>query len=133
MIYDRLGTSLSEKPDAYEIIQGPPQVKILNQLTILACAGKLNGSFTNNQSVTVLIFMNVVAIGHSAGSTITSGLLARHPGVVDGAIFARFLLSSKGTDNLDAHGQELARTSREERLHEYPDGYIVQITINDVQ
>jgi hypothetical protein len=39
MIHDRLGTGLSEKPDAYEIVQGPPQIEILNQLTGLPVPG----------------------------------------------------------------------------------------------
>jgi hypothetical protein len=38
LIYDRLGTGQSEKPDAYDIVQGPPHIEILNQLIVLARA-----------------------------------------------------------------------------------------------
>jgi len=68
MIYDRLGTGLSEKPDAYDIVQGPLQIKILNQLIVLARAGKLSGSFAKNQTLTVPDIAKFIAIGHSMGS-----------------------------------------------------------------
>jgi pimeloyl-ACP methyl ester carboxylesterase len=134
MIYDRLGTGLSDKPDAYSVLQGPPQIEILNQLSVLARAGKLNESFAKNQSLTVPDITKVVVIGHSLGSVVTSGLLTRHPSAADGAVLTGFLLSTElSSDKPDAHGLEFARTSKEERFHDRPGGYVVQTTINDVQ
>lgn len=53
MIYDRLGTGLSGTPGAHDIVQGPLQIEMFNQLTVLACARKLGESFAKYQSLTV--------------------------------------------------------------------------------
>lgn len=134
LIYDRLGTGQSEQPDAYDIVQGPPQIEILNQLIVLARSGKLGASLSKSQYLTVPKFNKVVAVGHSMGSIVTSGLLTRHPNAVDGAVLTGFLLSSKrNEDKQNAHGLEFARTDKDKRFHDYPDGYVVQTTRNDVQ
>jgi pimeloyl-ACP methyl ester carboxylesterase len=90
---------------------------MLNQLTLLARVGKLSGSFATYQSLTMPKFTKVVAIGHSAGSIVTSGLLTRHPGAVDGAVLTGFLLSSQlSSDNPDSHGLGFARSSKRRTL-----------------
>lgn len=79
-------------------------------------------------------FTKVVAVGHSMGSIVTSGLLTQHPNAVDGCVLTEFLLSSEILrDNTDAHGLEFAPADKQERFHDYPNGYLVQTTVNDVQ
>jgi pimeloyl-ACP methyl ester carboxylesterase len=131
LIYDRLGTGKSDKPDAYDIVQGPPQIEILNQLTVLARAGKLSSSF-NGQQLAVPQFNKIVVIGHSIGSIVTSGLLTRHPNAADGAVLTGFLLSSKRS-SAPPLGLEFARSSKNKRFHDYPNGYLVQSTKSDIQ
>ncbi|KAK9364535.1 alpha/beta-hydrolase [Lipomyces kononenkoae] len=132
LIYDRLGTGQSEKPDAYSIVQGPPQIEILNQLTVLARSGKLGSSLSKNQHLTVPNFKKIVVIGHSIGSIITSGLLTRHPSAADGAVLTGFLLSSERVTT-PPRGLGLARSSENKRFNKYPNGYVVQGSQNDIQ
>jgi pimeloyl-ACP methyl ester carboxylesterase len=129
LIYDRLGTGQSEKPDAYDIVQGPPQIEILNQLIVLARAGKLGLS---ELQLTVPKFNKVVVVGHSIGSIVTSGLLSRHPSAADGAVLTGFILSSERNSQL-ARGLQFARSSANPRFHQYPNGYVVQTTQGDIQ
>lgn len=131
LIYDRLGIGNSEKPDAYDIVQFPPQIEILNQLIVLARAGKLGSSF-KQQNLSVAKFSKVVVIGHSIGSIVTSGLLTRHPSAADGAILTGFLLSSDRSTQ-PPRGLDFARSSANERFQQYPNGYVVQTTKGDIQ
>lgn len=127
LIYDRLGTGKSGKPDTYDIIQGRPQIEILNQLIVLGRAGKLG----EHQRLALPRFEKVVVVGHSIGSILTSGLFTRYPDAVDGAVLTGYLLSIHR--NQDIPGLEYARTSKDKRFHNYPGGYVVRATRNDVQ
>jgi len=131
LIYDRLGTGQSEKPDAYDMVQFPSQIEILNQLVVYARAGKLASSI-KPQSLTLPKINKVVVVGHSIGSIITSRLLAQYPNAADGAVLTGFLLSQKHT-TAPPRGLELARSSANQRFHKYPNGYVVQGTESDIQ
>jgi pimeloyl-ACP methyl ester carboxylesterase len=131
LIYDRLGTGQSDKPDAHDIVQFLPQIEILNQLVASARAGKLTSSF-KHETLTVPKFNKVVVVGHSIGSILTSGLLTRYPSAADGAVLTGFLQSSQAKTN-PPQGLEFARTNANERFHNNPIGYVVQGAESDIQ
>lgn len=130
LIYDRLGCGQSEKADAYDVVQGPTEIEILHQLIVLARAGKLSPA--KHQYLKVPTFDKIVAVGHSIGSILTSGMLTKYPDAVEGAILTGFLLSGKG-GNIAPPGLEFARSSDPRRFHNFPSGYLVQATRSDIQ
>lgn len=102
--HDRLGTGLSDKPDAYDIVQTSVQVDILRSLTTLARLGQLpNPTYTRRLSTSgnVAHIKNdwkpskVVQVGHSLGSIITAWLLSQTGGMSDGAILTSFLFNNQ--------------------------------------
>ncbi|KAF2670693.1 hypothetical protein BT63DRAFT_411806 [Microthyrium microscopicum] len=124
------GTDRSEKPDAYEIVQGPTQIEILNQLIALARSGRL-GLSVKQQQCTLTNFNKTVALRHLIGSIVTSGLLTRHPSAANGAVLTGFLLSTK-TLNTQPPGLILARSDSNQRFQNLPNGYLVQATQGDI-
>ncbi|PVH91895.1 alpha/beta-hydrolase [Periconia macrospinosa] len=131
LIYDRLGTGQSDKPDAHDIVQFPVQIEILNQFVISARAGKLTASI-KHPTLTVPKFNKIVAVGHSIGSILTSGLLTRYPSAVDGAVLTGYLLTPQANTN-PPQGLEFARDNGNTRFHNDPNGYVVQGAESDIQ
>lgn len=98
LTYDRLGTGNSTKADAYTMVQAGVEIEIVRTLTELARAGKLmscakviGSRATNNTSaMNDYVPDKVVHVGHSYGSFMTSGLLARYGNMSDGAILSQY-------------------------------------------
>lgn len=97
LTYDRLGTGNSTKADAYDVVQAGVEIEIVRGLTELARAGKLVSSSkvvqsTCNETGALLGYVpsKVVHVGHSYGSFMTSGLLARYGNLSDGAILSEY-------------------------------------------
>lgn len=97
LTYDRLGTGNSTKADAYDIVQAGVEIEIVRGVTELARAGKLVSSSnvvqsTCNDTGALVNYVpsKVVHIGHSYGSFMTSGLLARYGNLSDGAILSEY-------------------------------------------
>lgn len=80
LVYDRLGASRSSHPDPYTIVQIPVQVDVLAQLTIRLRDGTLAPHIHLPQP------RKIVHVGHSIGSGITSGFIARYPHLSDGVV-----------------------------------------------
>lgn len=97
LTYDRLGTGNSTKADAYDIVQAGAEIEIVRGLTELARAGnlmpsaKVVGPFHNDTNILQgYTPSKVVHVGHSYGSFMTSGLLARYGNMSDGAVLSKF-------------------------------------------
>jgi pimeloyl-ACP methyl ester carboxylesterase len=85
-LYDRLGTGLSDHPDATEIVQLPLQVEIAHELVQLLRAA----SIANHT------FEKVVGVGHSFGSFQTNLLTASYPKDLDAAVLTGFSNDNSG-------------------------------------
>jgi pimeloyl-ACP methyl ester carboxylesterase len=140
LTYDRLGTGRSEKPDAYDIVQVPTEVEILASLTKLARSGKLVSSSkvmsatTRKASIPYFQPSKVVQVGHSFGSYLIAGMLARYGNLTDGAILSSFLITKldRMIDVLH-YDHEFAREHDPVRFGEYPSGYFVLNTESCLQ
>lgn len=140
LTYDRLGTGESEKPNAYDIVQIPTEIEILAGLTKLARSGKLISSSkvssaTNGKTI-VPDFQpsKIIQVGHSFGSYLIAGMLARYGNLSDGAILTGFLIT-----NLDRmldvlhYDHEFARQHDPVRFGDYSSGYFVLNTESCLQ
>ncbi|KAK3074318.1 hypothetical protein LTR53_003366 [Teratosphaeriaceae sp. CCFEE 6253] len=81
--YDRLTVGDSERPDAYTVAQTQVEVEILRHLAEMARDGRLLQLAPSGPTTS---FHKIIAVGHSYGSKITSGLLAQYGGLVDAAV-----------------------------------------------
>lgn len=115
--YDRLGVGQSDHPDAYEVVQGPLELEILRQLTLMARNGTLydfagkaepaDVNFTKQPKPT-----KVVHVGHSFGSFLTSAFIATYGNLTDGAIITGYLLTQfLASTGSTTFGVEYAATS----------------------
>ena len=96
LTYDRLGTGLSAKPDAYTVVQSPLQLEILRKLTIMARSGDLFAFAKQQKSSKPEIQQierasKVVHVGHSFGSILTSALLSSYGNISDAAIITGYV------------------------------------------
>lgn len=136
LTYDRLGTGLSDKPDAYDIVQAPLQVDILRRLTILARNGELVKAAKPHlpRGATTPKFSKFVHVGHSFGSTITNALQAKYPELTDGAIQTGWLVNAHlGAFGQAAFGFEYARENSPKKFGDRGSGYIVPGTKSSFQ
>ncbi|KAM7183617.1 hypothetical protein V8F20_012556 [Naviculisporaceae sp. PSN 640] len=149
--YDRLGTGLSDKPDAYDIVQTSVQIEILKQLTILARSGKLVSSSKRITKSTPALdkFLpeKIIQVGHSFGSITVAGLISQEgqtsetttPALADGAILTGFLISDpiKAAQigmgpGVAGWGFEHARSFDPVAFADRRSGYLVQATKSSV-
>lgn len=146
LTYDRLGTGQSDVPeDAYDIVQIPTEVEILAGLTQLARSGQLLSSSTilatnavTNTTADSFTAANppskIIHIGHSLGSYITSGLLARHGDLSDGSVLTGYYLNSHlGLVNVSFFDHGFAAESAPARLSHYPSGYLLSTGPENMQ
>lgn len=142
-IYDRLGTGLSDKPDAYDIVQTSVQVDILRALTTFARSGQLlNSTYTRRISTSGNVAhikddwkpTKVIHVGHSLGSIITASLLSQTGGISDGAILTGFLFNTQmGGASPATWGFEYARENDPHKFGDRGSGYVVQARRSNVQ
>jgi pimeloyl-ACP methyl ester carboxylesterase len=136
LTYDRLGTGLSDKPDAYDIIQAPLQVEILKELTISARSGELasNSKKYFTGGVVPPTFTMFVHVGHSFGSALTNYLLVKYPELSDGAIQTGWLPNEHfGAFGLAAFGYHFAPENDPKRFGKLGSGFIITGTKNSFQ
>jgi pimeloyl-ACP methyl ester carboxylesterase len=142
LTYDRLGTGQSEVPDdAYDIVQIPTEVEILAGLTDLARKGKLLSASTivaSNCTANSFTAANppskIIHIGHSLGSYITSGLLARHGDLSDGSVMTGYYLNSHlGLVNVSFFDHGFAAGSNPTKFSHYPSGYLLSTRPENMQ
>lgn len=86
--YDRLGTGASSHPDPIQVVQGPLEVVIANNLIALL----RNGTFASTT------FTHVVGTGHSFGSEITEAVTANYPTSLDLAVLTGFSVNTSAVD-----------------------------------
>ncbi|KAH9832772.1 hypothetical protein Tdes44962_MAKER00253 [Teratosphaeria destructans] len=97
--YDRLGTGQSDRPDAYTVVQGPVELEILRQLTLMGRDGSLYTLAAKQRNPAIPAFASlappskVVHIGHSWGSVLTAAFMAKYANLTDGTILTAYILS----------------------------------------
>ena len=96
LTYDRLGTGLSAKPDAYTVVQSPLQLEILRKLTVMARNGDIFTLAKQSKSSKPEIQQlerasKVVHVGHSFGSILTSALLHSYGSISDAAVLTGYV------------------------------------------
>lgn len=142
LTYDRLGTGQSDVPeDAYDIVQIPTDVEILAGLTQLARSGQLLSSSTivaTNTTADSFTAANppskIIHIGHSLGSYITTGLLARHGDLSDGSVLTGYYLNSHlGLVNVSFFDHGFAAESEPAKFSHYPSGYLLSTGPENMQ
>jgi pimeloyl-ACP methyl ester carboxylesterase len=134
LVYDRLGVGRSDKPDAYEILQAPVEVEVLHQLTSLARSGQLFSPTQAHQGVKIPKFDKIVLVGHSFGTAITSGVVSKYGGTIDGAVLTAFVLNKEfSATGIDSFGWEYAPQNDRKRFGSFSSGRLVQGTVSNVQ
>lgn len=96
--YDRLGVGQSDHPDAYDVVQGPLELEVLRQLTLMARNGSLYDLASQEQAANTAFTKlakpsKIVHVGHSFGSFLTSAFIATYGELSDGAIITGYLLT----------------------------------------
>ena len=149
LTYDRLGTGLSDKPDAYTIVQAPLQVEILRSITNMARSGELlkhaagnaypvgttvSAASPNNFKSSGVSFDKVIHVGHSFGSFLTDTLLARYGNLSDSAVLTGYILNEHIADvRTTTFGLEYAPQNNMTLFGDRSSGYIVWGTLGSVQ
>ncbi|KAJ9609116.1 hypothetical protein H2200_006887 [Cladophialophora chaetospira] len=100
LTYDCLGTGKSETPDAYDIVQAPVDVEVMQGLTSMARNGNLVSASTvisgqPTPEMKAYRPQKVVHVGHSIGSFLTIGFTAAYPTLSDGIILTGMLFSNE--------------------------------------
>ncbi|KAF2121078.1 hypothetical protein BDV96DRAFT_563539 [Lophiotrema nucula] len=129
LTYDRLGVGLSDKPDAYNVVQSPLELEILRQLTLMARNGSLyafakKAAPINTAFNTTSKPSKIVHVGHSFGSFLTSAFIAKYANLTDGAVITGFILNKYlGKAGMASFAPDFAPTSNPP--FDRPSGYIV--------
>ncbi|KAK3671703.1 hypothetical protein LTR78_008436 [Recurvomyces mirabilis] len=131
--HDRLGTGLSDKPDAYNVVQAPLQVEILRTITAMARDGTLQPCANQSSSWDGSLlpskfarFKCIVHVGHSFGSFLTSGLIGTYPRVSSAAILTGFLPNKElGVYPLAGYGLDYAPQNNPAKYSDRSSGYTV--------
>lgn len=112
LTYDRLGVGQSDHPDAYSVVQGPLEVEILRQLTLMARDGRLYSMAHSPDLEKMSKPDKVVHVGHSFGSVLTSAFIALYGNLTDGGIITGYYLGPLlGTTGSTTFSVEYAATS----------------------
>ena len=139
LTYDRLGTGLSEKPDAYTIVQAPLQLEILRGITNMARNGDLlkhtaNNTSTNTLNNSNISFNKIIHIGHSFGSVLTTAFLATYGNLSDAAIATGYIPNPHFSEmRKTSFGLEFAAQNNKTLFGDRPSGYMVDGTVGSFQ
>lgn len=120
-------------------MQIPAEVEIIAGLTKLARSGKLISSSqllsaTNINTPIHYQPSKVVHVAHSYGSAITASFLQRYGNLSNGALLTGFLLNPHlGTIDVGHFNHDFAREYDPVRFGDYPSGYFVLATKDDLQ
>ncbi|KAL9084971.1 MAG: hypothetical protein Q9159_004937 [Coniocarpon cinnabarinum] len=122
--YDRLGTGLSDRPDALQTVQLSMHIEIAHELVKLLRNGDVADS----------AFKNVLAVGHSFGSFNIAGVTASHPTDFAAAIFTGFSASMAGIPVGEATlDSSIASENQPRRFAGLSNSYLVTNTIEGLQ
>ena len=93
MTYDRLGNGLSDKPDAYKVVQASLQLEILRGISVAARDGSLlkHNNDSTNSNLEGANFRKLIHVGHSFGSILTTGLLTTYGSLSDAAVITGYI------------------------------------------
>ena len=142
LTYDRLSVGLSEKPDAYTVVQGPLELEILRVITESVRNGSLMTSLVDpsktsltSPPVQLEAFDKVVHVGHSYGSFLTAALLTAYGNLSSAAIITGFIFTTEPTLNgpTVAGGFEYAASNNPALFGDRGGGYIVPATVSNLQ
>ena len=149
LTYDRLGTGLSDKPDAYTIVQAPLQLEILRSISNMARSGELlkhaavnadsrstavSAASTNIFKGSDVSFHKIIHIGHSFGSVLTTALLATYGNLSDAAVITGYILNKHFAEMRKAtFGLEFARENNMTLFGDRSSGYMVDGTLGSFQ
>ena len=113
--YDRLGVGASAHPDPIQTVQASLQVEIAHTLATYLREGKIGG----------YVFKSVVGVGHSFGSVLCVGLLARYPKDFDAIVLTGFSMDSSGFElSVASFDTAIASRNQPARFGHLPDGYL---------
>lgn len=122
--YDQLGVGNSDHPDPIQAVQAASQVAVAHALAGLLRGGKLGG----------FDFGRVVGVGHSAGSTLTQAVTARHPADFDAVILSGTSTSAASVAlSMAAFNFVNANTEPSPKLRRLPAGYLTQQSAAGIQ
>ncbi|KAK0629529.1 hypothetical protein B0T17DRAFT_189144 [Bombardia bombarda] len=142
--YDRLGTGLSEKPNAYDTVQLPTEIEILAGLTKLARSGQLISASTilsttdvsNETDILNFKPTKTVHVGHAFGSYLMTLMLGR-PGygqLSDGALMTGLLFNTYlNVLDVKSFNHEFAKEYDPVLFANYTSGYFVLGSKTDLQ
>ena len=149
LTYDRLGNGLSDKPDAYTIVQAPIQLEILRSITNMARSGELlkhtagnassagvtvSAASTNASNGSVISFDKIIHIGHSFGSILTTALLATYGNLSDAAVSTGYIMNDHFAEmRKTSHGLEYAPQNNQTLFGDRSSGYMVDGTLSGFQ
>ncbi|OQV05146.1 hypothetical protein CLAIMM_09932 [Cladophialophora immunda] len=129
LTYDRLGAGQSDHPDAYNVVQAPLELEILRQLTLMARNGTIYSLAAKAQPVTAQFNSlakpnQIVHVGHSFGSFLTSALIAQYPTLTDGVIITGYFYGKYlAAPGMASWGVDFAATASPP--FDRPSGYVV--------
>ncbi|KAI0379244.1 hypothetical protein F5Y04DRAFT_283028 [Hypomontagnella monticulosa] len=137
LMFDRIGTGMSEKPNPYDIVQAATEVEILAQITAMAKNGTLfkSAKITNGATAPTLNPKHIVHVGHSFGSLLIAGFLVKHGDMSEAALLTGFLPNNThlGQVPVAAFEHDFAPISDPTRFSAYGSGYIVLTSLNTLQ
>ena len=135
LTYDRLGTGLSDKPDAYTEVQPPAELEILRGITEIARSGKLWEHVSHSASPlgSHVTFNKFIHIGHSYGSILTMALAAKYPNLSDAAIFTSAIYNKEIYSLQTPLAYEFALDNDPKLFAGSKSGYLVPGTVSGIQ
>lgn len=144
LTYDRLGTGLSDKPDAYTVVQAPLQLEILRGITQMARSGELLNRTTTKtmkpRTSTATFsgfdasFDKIIHVGHSYGSILTGALLTTYGALSDAAVLTGYIQNSHFSEmRKTAFGLEYAAQNDATLFGDRSSGYMVGGTLSALQ
>ena len=135
LTYDRLGTGLSVKLDAYTVVQAPLELEILHQITEMVRSGELlDYARKCGAAIPSINFEKLVHVGHSFGSILTAAFLTRYGNLLDVAVLTGFILNKDFADiGPTSFGFELVLENDPVLFRSRLSGYVVPVTASAVQ
>lgn len=114
--YDRLGIGHSDRPAAWDV-QGPVQIELAHALI----------QRLRNGSIAGYTFENIIGVGHSLGSGITSAIAFNHNSDFDAIILTGFAaVSEKSQSAIASWDSVMANQDASGRFKDLDNGYFTQ-------
>ena len=123
-LYDRLGTGISDHPDAIQVVQASLQIAIAHELIqLLRTGGIANHSFER-----------IIGVGHSFGSIQLTGITSKFPKDVDAVVLTGFSAEPDGMPiSFAALDLTIASQVEPSRFSALSNGYLTAASIEGNQ